>query len=201
MNRGDHSEKIFLERSDRELWLATLSEACQMTQWQIHSFCLMANHFHLVLETPHGDLVPGMKWLLSTYTNRFNRKHKLFGHLFSGSQAQTIEDLPSCDWCLGSEQFHRELLQQMTSLPEHPYAGEEWQQTAEQKALRVLADELRRRGWSDADLDRRRKGDLEKLSIACRLRAETTMTLSWIARRLKMGSAGSLANCLRASRK
>jgi hypothetical protein len=49
--------------------------------------------------------------------------------------------------------------------------------------------------------DRRRKGDLEKLSIARRLRAETTMTLSWIAQRLKMGAAGSIANCLRAELK
>jgi REP element-mobilizing transposase RayT len=43
----------------------------------------MSNHFHLVVETPRGNLVPGMKWLLGTYTSRFNRKHKLFGHLLT----------------------------------------------------------------------------------------------------------------------
>ena len=44
----------------------------------------MPNHFHLVVETPEGDLVAGMAWLLSTYTIRFNQHHKLSGHLFSG---------------------------------------------------------------------------------------------------------------------
>jgi hypothetical protein len=44
----------------------------------------MPNHFHLVVETPQPNLVAGMKWLLGTYTSRFNRRHKLFGHLFSG---------------------------------------------------------------------------------------------------------------------
>jgi len=44
----------------------------------------MPNHFHLVVETPRGNLVAGMKWFLGTYTGRFNRRHKLFGHVFSG---------------------------------------------------------------------------------------------------------------------
>ena len=44
----------------------------------------MSNHFHLVIETPQANLVRGMKWLLGVYTSRFNRRHKLFGHLFSG---------------------------------------------------------------------------------------------------------------------
>ena len=44
----------------------------------------MSNHFHLVVETPRANLVPGMKWLLGTYTQRFNSRHKLRGHLFAG---------------------------------------------------------------------------------------------------------------------
>ena len=44
----------------------------------------MSNHFHLVSETPRGNLVQGMQWLLRVYTNRFNHRHKEFGHLFSG---------------------------------------------------------------------------------------------------------------------
>ena len=44
----------------------------------------MSNHFHLVLETPNANLVEGMRWLQSTYTNRLNHRHKLFGHVFSG---------------------------------------------------------------------------------------------------------------------
>src|SRR5437870_1206625 len=76
MNRGDRREDIFLDDSDRELFLKTLGETCLKTKFQIHAYCLMRNHFHLVLETPQPNLVPGMKWLLSTYTARFNRKHK-----------------------------------------------------------------------------------------------------------------------------
>src|SRR5229473_949937 len=84
MNRGDHREDIFRSRKDRELFLKTLSEACGKTDWQVHAWCLMRNHFHLVVETPRANLVPGMKWLLGTYTMRFNHRHRLFGHLFSG---------------------------------------------------------------------------------------------------------------------
>lgn len=50
----------------------------------------MLNHFHLVIETPRANLVAGMKWFLSTYTSRFNRRHKLFGHLFSGRYKSLI---------------------------------------------------------------------------------------------------------------
>jgi len=84
MNRGDHQEPIFRSNRDREMFLATLDQACQKTGWQVHAWCLMSNHFHLVVETPQANLVPGMKWLLGTYTMRFNRRHRLFGHLFSG---------------------------------------------------------------------------------------------------------------------
>ena len=52
MNRGDHQEVIFCDDDDRKLWMATLAEGCEKTAFQIHSFCLMSNHFHLVVETP-----------------------------------------------------------------------------------------------------------------------------------------------------
>lgn len=84
MNRGDHSETVFRDIHDRELFLGTLDETAEKTDWQIHSYCLMTNHFHLVLETPRANLVDGMKWLLGTYTMRFNRQHRLCGHLFAG---------------------------------------------------------------------------------------------------------------------
>ena len=51
----------------------------------------MRNHFHLVLETPQRNMVVGMKWLLGTYTSRYNRRHKEFGHLFSGRYKALIE--------------------------------------------------------------------------------------------------------------
>src|SRR5437868_3241665 len=84
MNRGDRREPIFRSDQDRQLFLDTLDEACSKTGWLLHAFCLMPNHFHLALETPQPNLVSAMKWLLGTYTIRFNARHRLRGHLFSG---------------------------------------------------------------------------------------------------------------------
>ena len=84
MNPGDRRKAIFRDDEDRKLFLATLGECCGKTDWQVHAWCLMSNHFHLVVETRRADLVAGMKWCLGTYTARFNRRHKPVGHLFSG---------------------------------------------------------------------------------------------------------------------
>jgi len=92
MNRGDRREVIFQDDEDRERFLTTLGEACVKTGWQVHALCLMPNHFHLVVETPQPNLVAGMKWLLGTYTGRFNRRHRLFGHLFGGRYKALIVD-------------------------------------------------------------------------------------------------------------
>jgi REP element-mobilizing transposase RayT len=67
---------IFEDDRERERFLETVAEACQKTSWQIHAYCLMSNHFHLVIETPQPNLVVGMKWLLGTYTSRHNRRHR-----------------------------------------------------------------------------------------------------------------------------
>lgn len=92
INRGDRLEPIFKGDEDRELFLSTLGECCEKTGWEIHAYCLMRNHFHFVVETPRGNLVAGMKWFLGTYTARFNRRHKLFGHLFSGRYKALLVD-------------------------------------------------------------------------------------------------------------
>ncbi len=92
LNRGDRREAIFLDDEDRQRFIATLGEACAKTGWQVHALCLMPNHFHLVVETPQPNLVVGMKWFLGTYTGRFNRRHKFFGHLFSGRYKALIVD-------------------------------------------------------------------------------------------------------------
>lgn len=92
MSRGDRREEIFHDDLDRKDFLKTLGVACQKTGWQVHAYCLMNNHFHLVVETPRANLVEGMKWLLGTYTMRFNRRHKLSGHLFSGRYKSLLID-------------------------------------------------------------------------------------------------------------
>jgi len=92
MSRGDRREEIFYDDLDRKSFLQTLGLTCQKTGWQVHAYCLMSNHFHLVLETPRANLVDGMKWLLGTYTMRFNRRHKLNGHLFAGRYKSLLVD-------------------------------------------------------------------------------------------------------------
>jgi putative transposase len=93
MNRGDRRQAIFRGDADRYLFLESLQAACEKTGWQIHAYCLMPNHFHLIPETPIANLVAGMKWLLGTYTIRFNRRHQLSGHLFGGRyKAQLIDE-------------------------------------------------------------------------------------------------------------
>lgn len=92
MNRGDRREPIFKDDADRQCFVESLGAACERSGWQVHAYCLMPNHFHLAVETPQPTLVAGMKWFLGTYTGRFNRRHKLFGHLFSGRYKALIVD-------------------------------------------------------------------------------------------------------------
>jgi REP element-mobilizing transposase RayT len=92
MSRGNKREDIFLNDVDRQDFLKTLAEACEKTAWQVHAYCLLSNHYHLVIETPNANLVAGMAWLQSTYTIRLNHRHKLFGHVLAGRyKAQIIE--------------------------------------------------------------------------------------------------------------
>ena len=92
MSRGNRRQDIYLNDVDRQDFLKTLAETCQKTGWQIHAYCLMSNHYHLVAETPNANLVAGMAWLQGTYTIRLNHRHKLIGHLLSGRyKAQLVE--------------------------------------------------------------------------------------------------------------
>jgi len=92
MSRGNRRQDIYLDDVDRQDFLKTLAEACQKTGWQIHAYCLMTNHYHLVVETPNANLVAGMAWLQSAYTIRLNHRHKLIGHVLSGRyKAQLVE--------------------------------------------------------------------------------------------------------------
>ena len=92
MNRGDHQEKIFRSSKDRELFLETLGQACEKADWQIHAWCLMSNHLHLVVETPRANLVDGMKWLLGTYTARTDMASMAEGFCFN---PQVVMALPA----------------------------------------------------------------------------------------------------------
>lgn len=84
MCRGNNGQSVFKADKGRRLFLSTLEEICRQTGWRIHSYVLMGNHYHLLLETPEANLVAGMKWFQGTYTQRFNAMFKCRGHLFQG---------------------------------------------------------------------------------------------------------------------
>lgn len=83
-SRGDGREDIYLDDDDRRLFLVVLSEVCARFNWLLHAYCLMGNHYHLLVETPDGNLSKGMRQMNGVYTQRFNRKHGRVGHVFQG---------------------------------------------------------------------------------------------------------------------
>ena len=82
--RGNERRAIFRDDDDRRLLLSTLEEACAEYGLRLHAYCLMPNHYHLLAETPRANLSRAIGWLQTTYTIRFNRRHRRSGHLFQG---------------------------------------------------------------------------------------------------------------------
>ena len=83
-SRGDGKDDIYLKDSDRELFLEVLEDVKKHFNWTLHAYCLMDNHYHLLVETPDGNLSKGMRHLNGVYTQRFNREHGRAGHVFQG---------------------------------------------------------------------------------------------------------------------
>jgi putative transposase len=83
-SRGNERKSIFKDDADRELLLKTLAQVSERFNWLCHAYCLMSNHYHLVIETPDGNLSRGMRQLNGVYTQAFNRRHRRVGHLFQG---------------------------------------------------------------------------------------------------------------------
>lgn len=83
-SRGNEKSTIFRDDRDRRTFLGILAEVIQRERWLLHSFCLLGNHYHLLLETPLGKLSRGMHSLNALYSQRFNRRHERSGHLFEG---------------------------------------------------------------------------------------------------------------------
>lgn len=83
-SRGNARQDIFLDDSDRERFLAILSSTVHRYNWLCHAYCLMGNHYHLLLETPDPNLSSGMRRLNGVYTQTFNRDHNRVGHVFQG---------------------------------------------------------------------------------------------------------------------
>lgn len=83
-SRGDRREPIFDDDEDRLMFLGILNEVVTRFNWMCHAYCLMTNHYHLVVETPDGNLSKGMRQLNGMYTQASNRRHGRTGHLFQG---------------------------------------------------------------------------------------------------------------------
>jgi REP element-mobilizing transposase RayT len=83
-SRGDRKGMIYRDHVDRAVWLSLLAKVCADYHFIVHGFCQMGNHYHLVIETPDGNLSHGMRQLNGTYAQYFNRRHDLVGHLFQG---------------------------------------------------------------------------------------------------------------------
>ena len=94
MCRGDRREAIFEDDTDRECFIETLSEAVQRAGWRLHAYVLMGNHYHLLLETPEPNLVRGMTWFQTTYTVRYNARHRTSGHLYGGRYKAVLVESP-----------------------------------------------------------------------------------------------------------
>jgi REP-associated tyrosine transposase len=88
--RGVARTAIFLDDDERRLFLRLLADVVRRFDWHCHAFCLMTNHYHLVLETHLWRIAAGMQRLNGVYAQGFNRRHKRSGHLFGERYASWV---------------------------------------------------------------------------------------------------------------
>lgn len=91
-SRGNERKAIYWEDDDFSGFLTLLGQVCQQFNWVVHAYCLMSNHYHLLLETPDANLSKGMRQLNGMYTQWVNRKYKRVGHLFQGRYKAILVD-------------------------------------------------------------------------------------------------------------
>ena len=90
--RGDRRDDIFLDDADRQTFLDLLAKEIRQQRWRLYAYCLMSNHYHLLIETPEGNLVAGMRRLNGVYTQAFNRRHGRVGHVLQGRYKSIVVD-------------------------------------------------------------------------------------------------------------
>jgi REP element-mobilizing transposase RayT len=83
-SRGNAKQAIFIDDEDRGRFFDVLSMVVERFHWLCHAYCLMKNHYHLLIETPKGNLSKGMRELNGIYTQGFNQRYRRVGHLFQG---------------------------------------------------------------------------------------------------------------------
>ena len=94
-SRGDGREDIYGGDEDRQAWLELFGNVCVRFNWRCHAYCQMSNHYHLVLETPEGNLAQGMRQLNGVYTQQVNRRYGKTGHVFQGRYKAILVDKDS----------------------------------------------------------------------------------------------------------
>ncbi len=96
-SRGDRREDIYEDDEDRQTFLHLLDQVSETYNWVCHAYCLMSNHYHLLIETPDANLSKGMRQLNGVYTQSYNRKHDRAGHVFQGRyKAYWWKNKPVC---------------------------------------------------------------------------------------------------------
>lgn len=93
--RGNAGARIFKTDNDREYFLNLLGFIIERFHWLCHAWCLMENHYHLILETPEGNLSRGMRQLNGIYTQKYNWKYTKTGHIFQGRYKAILVDKES----------------------------------------------------------------------------------------------------------
>ena len=83
-SRGNAYQDIFLDDTDRDKFLEVLKQTVERFNWLCHAYCLMTNHYHLLIETVDPTLSRGMRQLNGVYTQAFNRRYERIGHVFQG---------------------------------------------------------------------------------------------------------------------
>jgi putative transposase len=91
-SRGDRREAIYESDADRSGFLALFGDICNSYNWVCHAYCLMSNHYHLLVETPEANLSKGMRQLNGVYTQDFNRRNHRCGHVFQGRYKSILVD-------------------------------------------------------------------------------------------------------------
>ncbi len=94
-SRGNRQEAIYETDTDRASFLTVMSDVCERYNWVYHAYCLMDNHYHLLVETPEANLAKGMRQLNGEYTQTFNRTHRRVGHVFQGRYKAILIDKDS----------------------------------------------------------------------------------------------------------
>ncbi len=91
-SRGDRREDIYEDDPDRETFLTVFESVVSRFNWRCYAYCLMGNHYHLLVQTPDGNLSKGMRQLNGVYTQAYNRRHHKTGHLFQGRYKAILVD-------------------------------------------------------------------------------------------------------------